>query len=124
MFRYPYINACLYGIGSTSSHICSHRFSSCANASFKIILSMHTLCEEFLYLMNKLFVFIIKISTIRNERVCTVNIIYTPIFSYFGKRVANINRTLAIGPVSNERSGRGIREFLNVLTYFGNNNGF
>ena len=48
---------------------------------------------------------------------CTVGKIYTPIFSFFRKRVANIV-FLELGSVSNERSGnssfyRGIHEFLN-----------
>ena len=41
------------------------------------------------------------------ENACTVGKIYTPIFSFFRKRVVNIV-TLELGPISNERSRNSI----------------
>ena len=55
-------------------------------------------------------------SKINERSVCTVGKIYTPIFSFFRKRVVNI-AILELGPVSDERSDnssfyKGIHEFL------------
>ena len=57
------------------------------------------------------------VNLLRNGLLSTVSKIYTPIFSFFQKRVVNIV-IWELGPVSNERPGNftvygGIRKFLN-----------